>query len=133
MHRHLAILLLFLLSHTTHADEPLYLRCDCNWWQALPEYQMQQVGSANLYRTEIEIKNASFPINFKLVDVNYTPGSNFGYLNPTDRVITMGRVVKATPDAVKENFEFMPPAPGTYQIFLDLDGKTPMVFISKAI
>ncbi|GAA5213837.1 hypothetical protein ACFSJ3_02590 [Corallincola platygyrae] len=130
--RYLSILLLSCIGSAASA-EPLYFRCDCNWWKALPEYQLQQVGNTQLYRTEIEIRNASFPINFKLVDKDFTPGTNYGYRSLSDKNIKLGRVFKAQPNAIEQHFEFKPPSPGTYQIFLDLDGETPLVFISKAI
>jgi hypothetical protein len=134
--RQLSLFFLLCFSHFSalaDAAEPLYLRCDCNWWKALPEYQLQQIGSTQLYRTEIEIKNASFPINFKLVDAEFTPGKNFGYLTTADRQIQLGRVFKASSHAVKENFEFHPPTTGTYQVYLDLRDEQPLVFISKSI
>lgn len=132
MYKKLAIAIASLspfISWTGSAQTDLYLRCDCNWWKAEEQYRLQETSREGLYRTRMELSAVGFPISFKLVDKEFSAGSNYGYLTSNDKNIRLGRVVKAQDSAIREYFEFNPQEDGAYQFYLDLSGITPMVFV----
>ncbi|RMF16103.1 MAG: hypothetical protein D6758_08555, partial [Gammaproteobacteria bacterium] len=58
-------------------------------------------------------------------------GTNCGYLTEEDKVVEIGKQVKANCSSVFENFRFTPAEDGVYEFYLDVSGETPLVYVKK--
>ncbi len=111
-------------------SQTVYLRGSFAWWDALPEYKLKRV-SQDVYMASVELKADGQPWEFKFGDAGWTGGTNCGYLTEEDKVIEVGKTVKANCSSVFENFRFTPPESGVYEMFLDNTGEVPMVSVKK--
>ncbi len=112
-------------------SEIMYLRGQFAWWDALPEYKVQKAGD-DVYVARAELKADGQPYEFKFGDAGWTSGTNCGYLTEEDKVVEIGKKVKANCASVFENFRFTPAEDGVYEFYLDVSGETPLVYIKKA-
>ncbi|MFM2475745.1 hypothetical protein [Celerinatantimonas sp. MCCC 1A17872] len=112
-------------------DRPIYLRGVFTWWDADPQYQLQQVsGQKGLWMTEAELIADGRPYEWKIGDKDWHCGTDFGYKSDSS-LLKEGQ--KRVVDACAEfnSIKFIPKTDGTYQFFLDLRGQDPVVYVRK--
>lgn len=112
-------------------SQSVYLRGSFAWWDALPEYKLQKVGPDH-YMAKVELKADGQPWEFKFGDAGWTGGTNCGYLTEEDKVVEVGKTVKANCSSIFENFRFTPTESAMYEMHLDNSGEVPLVSVKKA-
>jgi hypothetical protein len=99
----------------------LYLRGVFSWWEADEKYKLVAT-SDEIYSTSIELIADGQPYDFKFADSDWTPGMNCGYANKSDKVIVVGKSVRANCVTTDENFRFTPSETGMFQFTIDFSG-----------
>lgn len=106
----------------TPAYENLYLRGSFTWWEADPQFKVQE-HAVKQYSVAVDLVADGQPYEFKFADESWSPGLSCGYKNKSqDEVLTLERVVEANCDTPVDNFKFTPPASGKYLFIIDFSG-----------
>lgn len=109
-------------SFTTEQNyDGLYLRGVFSWWEADEKYKLIAT-SDEVYSTSIELIADGQPYDFKFADTDWTPGMNCGYASESDKVIVVGKSVRANCETTDENFRFTPSETGMFQFTIDFSG-----------
>jgi hypothetical protein len=108
----------------------LYLRGVFSWWEADEKYKLIAT-SDEIYSTSIELIADGQPYDFKFADSDWTPGRNCGYASESDKILVVGKSVRANCVTTDENFRFTPSETGMFQFTIDFSGfGTPKVSIT---
>ncbi len=119
-----------LLNAAPAKFEALYLRGIAPWIESQGGVELRE-GSKGVFSTEIELEADGRPYKFKFADKEWSRGTNCGYQESADRVVTLGKSVHADCDAQYRDFEFTPQENGLYLFTLDTRSKPYLVSIFR--
>jgi len=130
-----AIPMLALSACTTPGHDPfgktVYLRGEMTWWEAAPQYQLQQVENG-LFMTQAKLKADGNRYRFKFADNHWQCGTNFGVKSGNGILTAGGQAVTLNPCSLFDDLQIMPTEDGVYEFYLDISGNDPVAYIKKA-
>jgi len=130
-----ALSILALSACTTTNDDPfgknLYLRGEMTWWEAAPQYRLEQV-SRGVFMARAELKADGNPYRFKFADQSWQCGTNYGFKAGNGIITAGGEAVRLTACSQFDDLKIIPTEDGVYEFYLDIRGDEPVAYVKKS-